>query len=231
MNHRKNFKLFYQILKLVDQKTTADGTVDLPARTCRELFNAKRNAAKKSGKYVIDPNEGSPEDAVLAYCNRDTMETCIPVKSTSQLEKQKIGESDKHEYTWAFEESNGNEIEYIAPIGQMKLLQLLSTNARQNFTYHCMNSNAVADKDDQLIAHPLIVKLDNEREETLSLETESRMKVVHDSCKSKHGWGKTEVSIKTQDASELPILDIAAYEVGHASSSQVGIEIGQVCFS
>merc|ERR1740136_506116 len=99
LNHRKNFKLFYQILKLVDQKTTADGTVDLPARTCRELFNAKRNAAKKSGKYVIDPNEGSPEDAVLAYCNRDTMETCIPVKSTSQLEKQKIGESDKHEYT------------------------------------------------------------------------------------------------------------------------------------
>ena len=34
------------------------------------------------GEYWIDPNSGTPKDAILVYCDMDTKSTCITPKPT-----------------------------------------------------------------------------------------------------------------------------------------------------
>lgn len=36
-----------------------------------------------TGEYWIDPNEGSPRDAIQVYCNMEMGETCIPANPAS----------------------------------------------------------------------------------------------------------------------------------------------------
>merc|ERR1712096_17450 len=111
-----------------------------------------------------------------------------------------------------------NEVEYKAPMGQMKFLQLLSSGARQNFTYHCKDSFALKDYKGQQIGSPLKIKLDNEDVETLSVEEGSRKLTyeVSDGCSNdKHGsFRKTVIDFSTKNTSQLPIIDIAAHDIG-----------------
>ena len=47
----------------------------LLGKTCADLAAAFPNM--ESGHYYLDPNEGHPSDAILAFCNMETKETCI----------------------------------------------------------------------------------------------------------------------------------------------------------
>ena len=70
-------------------------------------------------------------------------------------------------------------------VPQMKLLQSLSSQARQTITYHCKNSHALKDSNNAQIANPLKLKTDDEDVETLAIKVESRKlmyDIVHDEC-------------------------------------------------
>jgi len=203
-----------------------------PARTCRELFDQHKN--KKTGNYFVDPNEGSPNDAVLVHCDKETKETCISPATDFQVEKKNWG-SFNDQYKWAMGDLQDKKIEYAMSTPQLKLLQMLSYNVRQNFTYHCKDSFAFKDNNGKQYASPLKIKVDNEEVETLSVNVESRKmvyNVIKDECaNAKHGiWRQTVLEIKSKMSEQLPILDVAAHDIG-GDNEEFGLEVGAVCFS
>ena len=67
----------------------------------------------------------------------------------------------------------------------MKVLQSLSVNARQNFTYNCKNSWAFNDASGKTIENPLKIKVDSEEVETLTSKVSSRnmmYEIIKDEC-------------------------------------------------
>ncbi|ETE64999.1 hypothetical protein L345_09232, partial [Ophiophagus hannah] len=88
-----------------------DGTKDRPATTCKELLVVHSHPS--DGYYYIDPNQGSPQDSLKAFCNFTAGgETCIsPVQN--QLEYQGL-----------------NTV-------QLRFLKLHSSLATQKVSYSC----------------------------------------------------------------------------------------------
>jgi len=230
--HHNTFKKFDSILQTVDNEDKQIGTHLFPARTCKELFNSHKD--KKTGQYFIDPNEGSPNDAVLVHCVKDTKETCVSAIEKDQAEKKNWVTSGD-EYKWVMGDLQDKKIEYAMSTPQMKLLQMLSHNVRQNLTYDCKNSFAYKKDDVLQYENPLKIKVDNEHVETLSLNEGSRnvvYKVLLDSCSNaKHDiWGQTVVELMSKNSEQLPILDVATHDIGEASE-EFGLSVGAVCFS
>uniref|UniRef100_A0A669B1Z5 Collagen, type XI, alpha 1b n=1 Tax=Oreochromis niloticus TaxID=8128 RepID=A0A669B1Z5_ORENI len=127
------------------------GTQDNPARTCNDLHLSQPDFP--DGEYWIDPNQGCIGDTIKVFCNFTAGgETCIypDKKSTgariSNWPKESPG-------SWFSEFKRGKILSYvdaadntINPV-QMTFLKLLSSSARQNFTYICHQSVAWHDKD------------------------------------------------------------------------------------
>lgn len=235
--HHKNFQTLKEnlekLLEKVDKTVKPTGTLNKPARTCRELFESYPTILK-SGSYFIDPNEGASNDAVLATCNRETFETCISPADSFKVDKKNWGNFDD-QYKWIMSDlHNGAEIGYKMEVPQMKVLQSLSMNVRQTFTYHCKNSFALTDDTGAQSAHPLMFKVDNEDVETLAVKVESRKlmyDIVHDDCAKKHWtWRNTTIEVKSQLPEQLPILDVAAHDIG-GYDEEFGLDVGPVCFS
>lgn len=220
-----------KLLEKVDKTVKPTGTLDKPARTCRELFTSWPHL--KSGSYFIDPNEGASNDAVLAHCNRETMETCIAPADSFNVAKKNHGNFDD-QYKWIVGDiQQGTEIPYKMDVPQMKMLQTLSGGVRQSFTYHCKNSHALTDATGAEYKSPLKFKVDDEEVETLAVKVESRKlmyDIVHDDCATKHWtWRNTTIEIKSKMAEQLPILDVAAHDIG-GYDEEFGLEVGSVCF-
>jgi len=116
----------------------------------------------------------------------------------------------------------------------MKLLQSLSSQARQTVTYHCKNSHALKDSNNAQIAHPSKLKTDNEDVETLTIKVESRKlmyDIIHDECSMKNWqWKNTTIEVKSAIPEQLPILDVATNDIGGVSE-EFALEVGPVCFS
>jgi hypothetical protein len=222
-----------ELLEKVDKRSMSTGKMEHPARTCAELFSTWKHLP--SGNYFIDPNEGSPSDAILANCNKETMETCVQqdnleVKNTNFGNGQELSD----EYKWiAADIQQKPEIAYQMDVPQMKLLQSLSTQARQTITYHCKNSHALKANNAQYAA-PLKLKTDDEEVETLTVKVESRKlayEIVHDECSLKNWqWRNTTIEVKSQIPEQLPILDVATNDIGGADE-EFKLEVGPVCFS
>jgi hypothetical protein len=231
--HHQSFQKFDSILKNVDNADKPIGTMRHPARTCRELFQTYKD--KKTGSYFIDPNEGSSTDAVLVYCDRDTLESCIQPATSFKVENKNWG-NFKDQYKWVMGDlQEGKEIEYGMTMSQMKLLQMLSYSVRQNVTYHCKDSYAFKDSNGKQYSSPLKIKVDNEHIEQLSAKVESRKMmydVISDECaNAKHGiWRKTVLEIKSKVSEQLPIIDVATHDTGDFNE-EFGLEVGAVCFS
>jgi len=89
----------------------------------------------KNGLYWIDPNQGSPRDSILAYCNFTRKgETCVQAdKSHSEISEIEWPKSSFP--PWFSETKNGSRISYSS-IGRVQLtfLRLLADNVRQKFT-------------------------------------------------------------------------------------------------
>lgn len=235
--HHKSFAELSETLKeelvKVDKRVKPSGQLETPARTCAELFKTWKHLP--SGDYFIDPNEGSPADAILANCNKETKETCV---KTDNLEVKNInygnGREQADEYKWIVADiQKKSEIAYKMDVPQMKLLQSLSTEARQTVTYHCKNSHALKDSSSQEVASPLMFKTDDDEVETLSIKVESRKlayEIVHDECSMKTWqWRNTTIEVKSQIPEQLPILDVAASDIGGADE-EFKLEVGPVCF-
>lgn len=156
------------------------GEKDSPARTCKELSKARPELP--SGDYWLDPNEGDRNDAILAHCDMSKKATCI--RSQPQRSKDINYVGDEHEM-WLSEVHNGMKLTYKADSSQIAHLQMLSTHATQNITYHCKNSIAYYDEERKNYRRSLKLLAWNDAELTAKTSPHLRYDVVNDGCQVK----------------------------------------------
>lgn len=124
--------------------------------------------------------------------------------------------------------NNDKKIEYEIDEIQLSYLQLLSNHAQQMFTFKCKNSVAWYDENSR--SFKKAVKFEGASGHEFSSKSKSKkamIKVPHDGCKIKDGSLRdTQFLFTTTQASRLPIVDFAAYDL----SGELEVEIGEVCF-
>jgi len=222
----------------IETLLTPEGSKKNPARTCRDLRLS--HPEWSSGFYWIDPNQGCTADAIRAYCDFATGETCIHASlediPTKTWYVSKNPKDKKH--IWFGETINGGtQFEYNGEgvttkdmATQLAFMRLLANHASQNITYHCKNSIAYMDEETGNLKKAVILQGSNDVE--LRAEGNSRFtfSVLVDGCSKKNNkWGKTIIEYRTNKPSRLPILDIAPLDIGGADQ-EFGLHIGPVCF-
>lgn len=227
-------------LKTLTQKMekirSPDGTQKSPARMCRDLRMC--HPEWKSGTYWVDPNQGSPLDAIKVFCNMETGETCVnPSDNTVPMRNWYLSKNTKkhvwfsESMTGGFQFQYGNEGSDPEDVSiQMTFMRLMSNQASQNVTYHCKNSVAYMDAATGNLKKALLLQGSNDVEIRAEGNSRFTYTVSEDGCTSHTGtWGKTVIDYKTSKTSRLPIIDIAPMDVG-APDQEFGVEIGPVCF-
>lgn len=207
------------------------GTQANPGRTCADI--AKAHKEFKSGHYWIDPNLGSPKDAVQVYCNMEKganakAETCI---SAAKLKTgvKKLGRTSA-QHRWLSKIAGESEFEYKFGLDQLKSLRVLSDGASQTITYHCRNS--IAYKDPRGNNYSKAVKLRGADDVELTADGQKgfRYTVTEDGCSRRsHSFAKTVIRYETKNTERLPIVDLATVDIGR-SDQQFEVEVGSVCF-
>lgn len=220
----------------VDLLQVPDGSRERPARTCRDLH--LNNPDLKSGNYWVDPNKGSPIDAMEVWCNMEKGHTCVAANPKSVARKgwhSAQGKEQKH--IWFGENVQGgfkftygdDSLPANTAAVQITFLRLLSREASQKLTYHCRNSVAVSDERGDF-GKALLLQGSSEVEIRAQGNSRFTYSVLEDGCKSHTGqWGRAEIEYKSQKTSRLPILDIAPMDIG-GPEQEFGIDIGPVCF-
>uniref|UniRef100_A0A671Y9Y3 Collagen, type XI, alpha 1b n=1 Tax=Sparus aurata TaxID=8175 RepID=A0A671Y9Y3_SPAAU len=207
------------------------GTQDNPARTCNDLHLSQPDYP--DGEYWIDPNQGCIGDAIKVFCNFTAGgETCIfpDKKSTgvriSNWPKEAPG-------SWFSEFKRGKILSYVdmgeSTINtvQMTFLKLLSSSARQNFTYICHQS--VAWYDAKADGYDKALRFLGSNDEEMSYDNNPFIKPLTDGCSLKQGYSKTVMEINTPRIDQLPIIDVMLNDFGE-SNQRFGFEVGPVCF-
>ena len=94
-------------------------------------------------QYWIDPNSGNPKDAILVHCDMEKSATCIYPKPSISDEVYYVTQ-ERGANVWFSDIPNngGFAFTYKADSNQLSFLQMLSSSASQNVTYHCFNSVA-----------------------------------------------------------------------------------------
>jgi len=200
-----------------------DGGKNNPAKTCRDLHTTYPD--KESGEYWIDPNGADPKDAILVYCDMETESTCVQAKPDMSSEINIISEEKE---MWIGEEPNSYfDFTYKADSNQMSFLQLLSSKAEQQITYHCLNSIAYENVRGNLRKAVSFMSWND-----LEIRNRGRFKydVLSDGCKEKNNrWHKTVFKISTVKPTRLPVVDIRVEDFGNPAQ-KFKLEVGQVCF-
>jgi len=199
-----------------------------PGRTCADI--AMVHPDFKNGFYWIDPNMGTNNDAVQAWCNIEKKETCI-FADPERTDKKSWYRGPRKHMWFSADIQGGAMFSYKFDPVQMTFLKLLSKRASQNVTYHCKNSIAYYDARERTYDKAVKLLTANDLELTAKGQANFRYTVQEDGCKTKtSSWSKTVISYETEKAERLPILDIAPYDLGR-SNQAMGIDIGPVCFS
>lgn len=111
---------------------------------------------------------------------------------------------------------------------QMNFLRILSEEARQNFTYTCINSVAwYSAKQD---GYDLSLKLMTANEMEIGYDTTSpSISVIADGCRSGKSKGESVLELRTRKLDFMPIIDF--YPVDYGQPNQAfGFQMGPVCF-
>uniref|UniRef100_A0A673LMQ0 Collagen, type XI, alpha 1b n=1 Tax=Sinocyclocheilus rhinocerous TaxID=307959 RepID=A0A673LMQ0_9TELE len=207
------------------------GTQDNPARTCKDLQLSQPDFP--DGHYWIDPNMGCMGDAFKVYCNFTAGgETCIyPDKKSSGV---RISNWPKESPgSWFSEFKRGKILSYVdveeSSINsvQMTFLKLLSSSARQNFTYICHQS--VAWYDAKADNYGKALRFLGSNDEEMSYDNNPFIKALSDGCSLKQGYSKSVMEINTPRIDQVPIIDVMLNDFGE-SSQRFGFEVGPVCF-
>lgn len=220
------FKAYENLKTRFEKFKKPNGEKNYPAKTCRDLAVAYPEF--ESGNYWIDPNDGDIRDAILVYCDLKKRATCI---IPSPMKSNEISYIGKEPEIWLSEIDNGMKINYKADSNQIGFLQLLSTQASQNITFHCQNT--VAYFDNVKNNHRRGVKLMTWNDNELTPKGPQRLRydVTEDGCADrKSSWGKTIITYSTDKPLRLPLVDIAVRDFGSANQ-KFFVEINPVCFT
>lgn len=191
-----------------------------PGRTCQDIKEANPDAP--SGDYWIDPNGESSVDAILVHCDMDSLETCVH-PSPSAFSNQQWTKDQEGDGQLFMEHIKGNEeFTYKAENQQMKYLQLLSEEARQNVTYNCLNSQPSGAR--------LLLHSGDELDTSWPKYKKTTYITVRDDCARDNQWHSAVFDVRTSKTDILPITDIRLYDVGR-QNQQFGVQLGLVCFS
>uniref|UniRef100_A0AAQ4NW57 Collagen, type XI, alpha 1b n=1 Tax=Gasterosteus aculeatus aculeatus TaxID=481459 RepID=A0AAQ4NW57_GASAC len=207
------------------------GTQDNPARTCNDLHLSQPDYP--DGEYWIDPNQGCIGDSIKVFCNFTAGgETCIhPDKKSAGV---RISNWPKElPGSWFSEFKRGKILNYVDMAEntintvQMTFLKLLSSSARQNFTYICHQS--VAWYDAKADNYDKALRFLGSNDEEISYDNNLFIKPLVDGCSLKQGYSKTVMEINTPRIDQLPIIDVMLNDFGE-SNQRFGFELGPVCF-
>lgn len=225
------FGSLYNLKQDIERMKFPMGTQDNPARTCNDLRLSQPDFP--DGEYWIDPNQGCIGDSFKVYCNFTAGgETCIypDKKSTgvriSNWPKESPG-------SWFSEFKRGKILNYVDVAEntinsvQMTFLKLLSSSARQNFTYICHQS--VAWYDTKADNYDKALRFLGSNDEEMSYDNNLFIKPLMDGCSMKQGYSKTVLEINTPRIDQLPIIDVMLNDFGD-SNQRFGFEVGPVCF-
>lgn len=203
------------------------GTKENPSKTCADLHAAFPDLG--SGHYYIDPNEGHSSDAILAFCNMESGETCI-YPTPMEVEKAAyFTASEEADYEWFSEMEEGFQFSYKTEPGQLILLQHLSSTASQNITFYCENTVAYYDASAADYAKALKLMSANDVELVAGGYPRFTYTAVEDGCRN-GGSGSTLIEYRTDKPTRLPFTDIAPFHQPQLTQ-RFGLHIGPVCFA
>lgn len=220
-------KVYRQLKASFSRFNKPDGSKDFPARTCKEIL--AHHPESTSGQYWIDPNEGDTKDAILVECDMKRGASCIVPQ---QRRSSKIRNSAiDAEGVWLGESRDGFKMHYKAHSNQITYLQLLSSHADQNLTYHCKNSVAYYDAEAKTHKQGLKLLAWNDAELLPKGNVRLRYEALIDDCqyRSAH-WEKTLLRYTTDKTTRLPIVDVAIRDDKQAGNQMFWLEIGNACF-
>lgn len=171
-------KAYEQLKRNLDNLNRPTGQKDSPAKTCKELSSAQPDLP--SGDYWIDPNEGDRKDAILVFCDMSKKATCIRSQPVRSNNIEYVGEERE---IWLSEVHDGMKMTYKAESNQITHLQMLSTHASQNITYHCKNTVGYYDAEKNNYRRSLKLLAWNDAELTAKSSQQLRYEVTEDGCK------------------------------------------------
>uniref|UniRef100_A0A3Q4HVC8 Fibrillar collagen NC1 domain-containing protein n=2 Tax=Neolamprologus brichardi TaxID=32507 RepID=A0A3Q4HVC8_NEOBR len=115
----------------------------------------------------------------------------------------------------------------------MKFLHLLSSEASQSITFHCLSYQPSSTADSfSSSGHKENTRLRFRGWNKQMFEKDTLLEphVLQDECKIQDGsWHQSRFLFHTQDSGQLPLVDIEEFPTSQISS-QRNVEIGPVCF-
>ncbi|XP_061434769.1 collagen alpha-1(XXVII) chain-like [Lethenteron reissneri] len=218
-------KTLHYLSGLVQSIRKPLGTRENPARICRDLMDCEQLMA--DGSYFIDPNTGCASDTIQVTCSFSKGgRTCFNPVSISMSH-------------------------YDVSRVQMNFLHLLSTEAWQTITVHCLNSplhgNATAGPTAGPTTGPTTGSTTGSTTAATTAGSGLRFRgwsglifggaggplhprVVRDDCSIQDGrWHQAEFSFETRKATLLPIVEVLNLPTS-STTSQTRLEVGPICF-
>ncbi|CAH2316192.1 collagen alpha-1(XXVII) chain [Pelobates cultripes] len=197
------FKTLHYLSSLIQSIKNPLGTRDNPARVCRDLMNCQQKMS--DGTYWIDPNVGCSSDTIEVTCNfTQGGLTCLRPITTTKLEFD-VGRV------------------------QMNFLHLLSSEAVQHITIHCLNLPVWGQaSSDKLSQNAVRFKAWNGQIFEAGGQFQPEVRV--DDCKLRDGrWHQTIFTFRSQDPTLLPIVDVLNLPQT-SPGKNLHLEVGSVCF-
>nr|XP_057908340.1 collagen alpha-2(I) chain-like [Doryrhamphus excisus] len=225
VSDKPNLHLIQTLLDSLEQEfrrlvDPPDGTKEHPATTCLELWLC--HPEYSSGTYYIDPNQGSPGDALLAYCifSSTSIQTCLHPQDSQLPTKAWMEDSFANKsFQWLSRLDQGFHFIYPgADVVQIRFLRLHSSTARQKMTYSC---------------HPGHILGQSERDIKFLTDTrtQSFLGVLQDCVPAEQtASGPQESVFEFEDLHLLPVRDVAPMGGGNFSH-HFGFSVGPVCFT
>ncbi|XP_064210552.1 collagen alpha-1(II) chain-like isoform X1 [Anguilla rostrata] len=230
MSDKPNYVLIQAVLDSLRQDLRLfldppDGTKEHPATTCLELWLCQPNFT--SGLYYIDPNQGSPADALLAYCDFTAGgRTCLsPSQPQVPIKAWMKDSGTENSFHWLSTLDGGFQLpqfEYPgASVVQLRFLRLSSRFVTQNVTYSCSSGHQQGQR---------------EREIKFLADTrrQSYLGALKDCVQSEgavpSGTRESVFQFESEDLDLLPLRDLAVFASGDLAQ-EFGFTVGPVCFS
>ncbi|KAM7393226.1 hypothetical protein PAMA_008056 [Pampus argenteus] len=225
VSDKPNYPLIQTLIDSLQQELRLlvdppDGSKEHPATTCLELWLC--HPEYSSGMYYIDPNQGSPADALLAYCSfsSTSKQTCLHPRDSQLPIKAWMEEiTDEGSFQWLSRLEQGFQFYYIgATVVQMRFLRLHSSTAVQKVTYSCQPGHTLGQEDKD------IKFLTDTRKQ-------SYLGALKDCVPGEETVSAPRESVfEFEDLQLLPLRDVALMGGGNFTH-QFGFLVGPVCFS